>query len=176
MKYAILGYRNTVMRVFDTPPSVPHIEISDEIAKTVKDGFAAEPRIIYHFEDGELLTTQQKLDSLKPVVTEQVAVPERLDQLLQGNLSPQALNGLWLVFDASIAQRLNDAQPVYQHQAAPITLIDGRFAVGADLLTEVNGLYAATFAALDQSAFPAVQVLAHEAVAPLIPTPSISEE
>jgi hypothetical protein len=68
------------------------------------------------------------------------------------------------------------AQPHYQHQVAALALIDGRFAVGADLLTEINGIYAATFAALDQSAFHAVQVLAHEAIAPLIPTPAISEE
>ena len=171
MKYATLGYRNTITRVFDTPPTVPHIEISDEIAATVEDGFAADPRIIYHFEDGELLTTQQKLDSLKPVVTEQVPVPERLDQLLQSNLSPKALNGLWLVFDASIAQRLNDAQPVYQHQAAPIILTDGRFALRADLLTEKDGIYAPTFRALDQTAFPLVEVTTSDAIAELIPVP-----
>ena len=165
MKYATLGYRNTIMQVFDTPPSVPHIEISDEIAETVKDGFAAEPRIIYHFEDGELLTTQQKLDSLKPVVT----VPQRLDQLLQSNLSPQALNGLWLVFDASIAQRLNDAQPVYQHQAAPIILTDGRFALCADLLTEKDGIYAPTFQALDQTAFSQVNVITKDELLILLP-------
>ena len=171
MKYAILGYRNTITRVFDTPPTVPHIEISDEIAETVKDGLAAEPRIIYHFEDGELLTTQQKLDSLKPVVTEQALVPQRLDQLLQGNLSPQALYGLWLVFDASIAQRLNEAQPVYQHQAAPIILTDGRFALRADLLTEKDGIYAPTFQALDQTAFPLVEVTTSDAIAEFLPAP-----
>ena len=175
MKYATLGYRNTIMRIFDAPPTVPHIEISDEIAATVEDGLAAEPRIIYHFEDGELLTTQQKLDSLKPVVTEQVATSQRLDQLLQGSLSPQALNGLWLVFDSSIAQRLNDAQPVYQHQAAPILLTDGRFALCADLLTEKDGIYAPTFQALDQTAFPLVEVIHQSAITELLSTPNADE-
>lgn len=98
-----------------------------------------------------------------------------LDQLLQTPPELVELDGLWLVFDAALNDRLMQAQPHYQHQVAAIALIDGRFAVGADLLTEVNGLYAATFAALDQSAFPAVQVLAHEAVAPLIPTSTISD-
>jgi hypothetical protein len=98
-----------------------------------------------------------------------------LDQLLQTPRELFELDGLWLVFDAALNDRLMQAQPHYQHQVAPLALIDGRFAVGADLITEVNGLYAATFAALDQSAFPAVQVLTHEAVGPLIPTPTISE-
>ena len=99
-----------------------------------------------------------------------------LDQLLQTPPELVELGELWLVFDSSLKDRLMQAQPHYQHQVAPIALIDGRFAVGADLLTEVNGLYAATFAALDHSAFHAVQVLTHEAVAPHITTPTTSEE
>ena len=95
-----------------------------------------------------------------------------LDQLLQGNVSPDDLRSMWLVFDASIAQRLKDAQPSYQHQAAPITLTDGRCALCADLLTEKDGIYAPTFQALDQTAFPLVEVIDSDAIAEFLPVPS----
>lgn len=98
-----------------------------------------------------------------------------LDQLLQGDANAEDLRSMWLVFDAAIAQRLQDAQPAYQHQVAPITLTDGRFAVCADLLTEKDGLYAPTFAALDQSAFPLVQVISQAVISELFPTPTIED-
>jgi hypothetical protein len=98
-----------------------------------------------------------------------------LDQLLQTPPELIELDGLWLVFDAELNDRLMQAQPHYQHQVAPLALTDGRFAVGADLLTEVNGLYAATFAALDHSVFPAVQVIDQELITPLTPAPSTLE-
>ena len=98
-----------------------------------------------------------------------------LDQLLQGDANADDLRSLWLVFDATIAQRLSEAQPTYQHQVAPITLTDGRFAVCADLLTEKDGIYAPTFAALDQSAFPQVEVTTESAITELLPTPSLED-
>ena len=98
-----------------------------------------------------------------------------LDQLLQGDVSPDDLRSMWLVFDASIAQRLKDAQPSYQHQAAPITLTDGRFALCADLLTEKDGIYSPTFAVLDQSAFPLVQVISQAAISELFPTSTLED-
>ena len=98
-----------------------------------------------------------------------------LEQLLQGDANADDLRTMWLVFDADIAQRLQDAQPAYQHQVAPITLTDGRFAVCADLLTEKDGLYAPTFAALDQSAFPLVQVLSQAAISELFPTSTLED-
>ena len=98
-----------------------------------------------------------------------------LDQLLQGDANADDLRSLWLVFDAEIAQRLNEAQPSYQHQVAPITLTDGSFSVCADLLTEKDGIYAPTFAALDQSAFPLVRVVSQTEIASLIPTPTNNE-
>ena len=98
-----------------------------------------------------------------------------LDQLLQGDANADDLRSLWLVFDATIAQRLSEAQPAYQHQVAPITLTDGSFAVCADLLTEKDGIYAPTFAALDQSAFPLVRVVSQTEIAALLPTPTNNE-
>jgi hypothetical protein len=98
-----------------------------------------------------------------------------LDQLLQGGANADDLRSLWLVFDAAIAQRLNDAQPSYQHQVAPITLTDGRYALCADLLTEKDGIYSPTFAALDQSAFPQVEVIHESAITELFPTPTTDE-
>jgi hypothetical protein len=78
---------------------------------------------------------------------------------------------MWLVFDAAIAQRLEDAQPHYQHQVAPITLTDGRYALCADLLTERDGIYAPTFQSLDQSAFSLVEVFSSDDVSSLLITP-----
>lgn len=98
-----------------------------------------------------------------------------LDQLLQGDANSDDLRSMWLVFDADIAQRLQDAQPTYQHQVAPITLTDGRFAVCADLLTEKDGIYAPTFAALDQSAFQLVQVISQAVITELITAPNLEE-
>lgn len=93
-----------------------------------------------------------------------------LDQLLQCGANADDLRSLWLVFDAAIAQRLNDAQPSYQHQVAPITLTDGRYALCADLLTEKDGIYAPTFQALDQTAFPLVNVIHSNEIVSLLPT------
>jgi len=94
-----------------------------------------------------------------------------LDQLLQSSISSDDLRTMWLVFDAAIAQRLKDAQPAYQHQVAPITLTDGRYALCADLLTEKDGIYAPTFQSLDQSAFSLVEVFLSHDVSSLLITP-----
>ncbi len=94
-----------------------------------------------------------------------------LDQLLQGDVISEDLRVMWLVFDASIAHRLADAQPAYQHQVAPISLTDGRYALCADLLTEKDGIYAPTFQSLDQTAFPLVNVIHSNDISLLLPTP-----
>lgn len=98
-----------------------------------------------------------------------------LDQLFQDDISASDLYDLWLVFDVDIANRLKDIQPFHQHQIMPIELIDGSFAVCADLLTEKDGIYAPTFAALDQSAFPLVQVISQAAISELFPTSNADE-
>jgi hypothetical protein len=99
-----------------------------------------------------------------------------LDQLLQGDANVEDLRTMWLVFDASIAQSLKDAQPVYQHQVAPITLTDGRHVLCADLLTEKDGIYAPTFTSLDPTAFPQVEVIHESAIGELFQTHTSEEE
>lgn len=95
-----------------------------------------------------------------------------LDQLLSDLPDAATLKSLWLVFDGDINERLKSAQPSYQHQVSPIGLTDGRFTVCADLLTESAGIYAPTFAALDQSAFPLVQVVTKSQIESLFPIPT----
>ena len=95
-----------------------------------------------------------------------------LDQLLSDLPDAATLKGLWLVFDGEINERLKSAQPTYQHQVAAARLIDQRFALCADLLTESAGIYAPTFAALDQSAFPLVQVVTKPQIESLFPIPT----
>lgn len=95
-----------------------------------------------------------------------------LDQLLSELPDAATLKALWLVFDSQTNERLKNAQPTYQHQVAPIGLTDGRFAVCADLLSESAGIYAPTFAALDQSVFPLVQVVTKSQIENLFLTPT----
>jgi hypothetical protein len=99
-----------------------------------------------------------------------------LDQLLQGYTNAEELRTMWLVFDSVIAQRLKDVQPAYQHQAFPITLKDGNFALCADLLTEKDDIYAPTFQALDQTLFPQVQVLSQAAIIELFLPPDLDAD
>lgn len=95
----------------------------------------------------------------------------KLDQLLQGDANADVLRTMWLVFDSAIAQRLTDAQPPYQHQVAPISLSDGRYALCADLLTEKDGIYAPTFQSLDKSAFSLVDIFSSDDISSLLITP-----
>lgn len=92
-----------------------------------------------------------------------------LDQLLQSPPLLDELRESWLVFDSTLKDRLEQVQPHYQHQVSPIALTDGSFALCADLLSEINGIYAQTFAALDQSTFPSVEVLSTYEILPLLP-------
>jgi hypothetical protein len=96
-----------------------------------------------------------------------------LAQLLSAPLPPLSeLRGLWLVFDATLAARIADVQDERSvHKAAPIVLADGRFALCADMLSEVeSGIYAAAFHKLDQSKFSQVEVLQQSEFQQLIPT------
>jgi hypothetical protein len=79
--------------------------------------------------------------------------------------------GLWLVFDAEYLAELNNAQSDQKtHRAVPTELTDGRFALCADLLTEISGgIFALQFSRLNQSNFANVEVLDSATVQPLIP-------
>lgn len=72
------------------------------------------------------------------------------------------LRGLWLAFPAELMPALADAQADQTtHRAEPLPLTDGRAALCADLLTEINtgGLFALQFSRLDAALFSSVEVL-----------------
>ena len=92
-----------------------------------------------------------------------------LDQLLQDPIQTANLSQFWLLFDPTLNNRLMEVQPHYQHQLSPIELTDGRFALCADLLSEISGLYAKTFDALDKSTFSSVYVVPFSDIEPLLP-------
>ena len=71
MKLAILGPLKRVRGIQNVEVGVPFtarhrllVEVSDEIAQIVLDGEAADPKITYFFEDGELSTVRKRPISL----------------------------------------------------------------------------------------------------------------
>jgi len=93
-----------------------------------------------------------------------------LDQLLADIPDIDDLRQLWIILDTELKDRLETAQPSYQNQVSPILLTNGDYALCADLVTEKDGIYAPTFAALDQSTFPEIPVVLHSTIANLFPT------
>jgi hypothetical protein len=83
--------------------------------------------------------------------------------------------GLWLVFDAEYLDELDAAQSDQTtHRAVPIELTDGRFALCADLLTEINGgIFALQFSRLNAANFANVQVIDTATIQPLIPVTNL---
>lgn len=99
-----------------------------------------------------------------------------LDQLLT-NIPPiDELRQLWIIIDTELKERLEQAQPVYQNQVEPIMLNNGDYALCADLLTETSGLYAPTFARLDQSTFSEIPVVHIDLISNLFPTNNTEEQ
>jgi hypothetical protein len=85
-----------------------------------------------------------------------------LAQLLSAPLPPlDDLRLLWLVFDAALAEPLDAAQAdQHAHRVGPITLSDGRLALCADLLSEINGgIFALPFSRLPTEFFSEVEVI-----------------
>lgn len=82
-----------------------------------------------------------------------------------------------LVFDAALAQRLAEVQAEHPSQfvAQPVPLVDGRYLLCGDLLSEVpNGLYGVGFSHLDASRFDEIEVMPiADALALLPPSPSV---
>lgn len=77
------------------------------------------------------------------------------------------LRGHWLVFDADLLTDFNAAQEgATTFLARPIELTDGRYALCADLLTEVGegGVYAESFARLPAEKFALVDVVSRAAL------------
>lgn len=80
-----------------------------------------------------------------------------------------------LVFDAALAQRLADVQAEHPSRfvAQPVPLVDGRFLLCGDLLSEVGagGLYAGGFSHLDPSRFSEIEVIPWADALALLPPP-----
>jgi hypothetical protein len=93
-----------------------------------------------------------------------------LDELLADLPPLNELRGLWLILDEQLRNRLLEVQPKYQNQVVPVALLNGAFTLCADLLSEKDGIYARTFALLDQSVFPQIPVLPYDSIAHLFPS------
>lgn len=83
MKFATLGPKGAVLTVQDTEPTqlaepqnYSIVQISDEQAATVENGRHGHPKVFYFFEDGELITIQQRMDARRAT-----AQQERLDAM-----------------------------------------------------------------------------------------------
>lgn len=70
MKFAILGPRNGVVAVRDIEPpqqegspSRSFVEISDELAATILADMQAETKVFYSYENGEVITQQQSMET-----------------------------------------------------------------------------------------------------------------
>lgn len=85
-----------------------------------------------------------------------------------------ALRGLWLVFGADLLSDFHTAQSgATTFLASPTALTDGKFALCADLLSDIGigGVYAEAFARLNFANFGLVDVIERaeiEAVQPLV--------
>lgn len=81
-----------------------------------------------------------------------------------------------LVFDAALAQRLAEVQAEHgdpRHVPAPRRLTDGRWMLGADILTECvpGGLVYGGFSQLDAARFDEIAVMPRAEAVALLPPP-----
>jgi hypothetical protein len=85
-------------------------------------------------------------------------------ELISTNPDLATLRGLALILTPELQSTLVDVQEQLgprQHQVATVLLTDGRFMLGADLLTEIGetGLYSAGFGQLPPEVLPLVDVM-----------------
>lgn len=97
-----------------------------------------------------------------------------LADLLTVPLQPAELQGLALVFDAELRDRLVAVQAEYgdrRFTAYPSRLADGRYMHQASILTECQpgGLYHAGFSRLDAERFDEIEVMDYEDALALLP-------
>lgn len=90
------------------------------------------------------------------------------------NTNPTDFKSYCLVFSPELAQILQDIQNEYgskQHIPQPRALTDGKYVLGADLLTEVHpgGLYYDGWQHLPQDRFSEVEVVLWSDIIPLFP-------
>lgn len=81
-----------------------------------------------------------------------------------------------LLFSAALAQRLASVQAEHgdpKHVPSPVALLDGRYMLSADILTECvpGGLVYGGFSHLDASRFDEIEVVPIADVLPLLPQP-----
>lgn len=72
MKYAVLGPQKGINRISATEPQwvaegATVVQITDEQAALVEAGRTSNPRVLYFFEDGQLITLEQKRAANAPV-------------------------------------------------------------------------------------------------------------
>jgi len=84
-----------------------------------------------------------------------------LAQLLSAPLPPlDELRGMWLVFPVTLKDTLESAQDAGSNLfVIPLALTDGNYALCADLLTEIQGVYEQAFSNLDPNNFQYVKVV-----------------
>lgn len=95
-----------------------------------------------------------------------------ITELLSGSKDYATLHGLFIVgpvefMQATVGAQRDDAQ----HRLAPVELVDGRYMLGADFLTEVHdtGLYGHIWNKLDKDIFQNCTVLTKDELQPLLP-------
>lgn len=84
------------------------------------------------------------------------------------------LRGLWLMFDLRLALILKQIHQTHgdsRHVASPITLTNGKYALCADLLSEIEsgGLYHKGFIHLPSEEFGNIEVIGSSEFAALLP-------
>lgn len=68
MKFATLSPTARILNIRDTAPQVFEntkrhvVELSEELAATVLAGMQAEPKVAYFYENGEVITLQQRME------------------------------------------------------------------------------------------------------------------
>ena len=104
MKFATLGPRGRILTVHDTAPASaasPNysiVEISDEQATTVQEGKNGQPKVFYFFENGELVTMQQRIQSGYDVAQGRLdAKPLSKIEMGESHVESQGFNGSRLV-------------------------------------------------------------------------------
>lgn len=91
------------------------------------------------------------------------------DYLAAGTLPPP---GHALILDTTTRDAVMAAQQTYgnpQHQMQPVPLTDGRWGIGADVLSEASGLFAGTFQHLPRDLAATVEVLSWADFQALLP-------
>lgn len=98
-----------------------------------------------------------------------------LDQYLaNGQPDYSDAQGRALVFGTDLRDRLEAVQSEHgdpRYRVNPVSLIDGRCMLNADVLTEINGIFQSGFSHLDPSLFAQVEVMPWTDAIALLPQP-----